>query len=247
MRYLYYILAVVSMVSLCFAYRLFYAENRHEDIAISINTKRIAVDEFNKLYSFQAKGLSNKRDFINSLITKEVLIQEAEKEGINQEDSFRISIKNFYEQSLTKLLLDRKLTSIKSDVQDHEVDRYKDMLDKRMTLTAFRSDKAEELQQGSLGDGQQMILSFVNLSQEMRNRIFILNIGQVTEPISTDDGYWAYRVDNIEKDSGELSVEMPREDIRRILEESRREKELNDWVAGLVKAANVNVSPAIRE
>ena len=44
--------------------------------------------------------------------------------GIDQEEDFRHSIQNFYEQSLTKILLERKYDSFESNPSRQEIDRF---------------------------------------------------------------------------------------------------------------------------
>ncbi len=71
-----------------------------------------------------------KSDCVNSLITKELLLQESQREGIDKEESFRESIQNFYEQSLIKLLIDRKFASLHVTVSDEDVNRYIALMNK---------------------------------------------------------------------------------------------------------------------
>ena len=134
MKYIYSIIIIVIVFSLIIGYELFSGKRETENPALIINDKIISVNEFNQLYSTRADRLS-KSDFISSLITKNLLIQEAQKEGINKEKSFKKSIQDFYEQSLIKILIDRKFSSIKADVTDDEVNKYTQLLNKTVHLT----------------------------------------------------------------------------------------------------------------
>jgi hypothetical protein len=75
--------------------------------AIIINDKVITLDEF---AGMKPSHDEHRADFINSLIARELLIQEAQRTGIDKEENFRRSLQGFYEQSLVKVLMDRKLT-----------------------------------------------------------------------------------------------------------------------------------------
>ncbi|HSR35908.1 MAG TPA: SurA N-terminal domain-containing protein, partial [Desulfurivibrionaceae bacterium] len=106
MRYLYAIAVFVLLVSASFlAYRFYPATTATEDVAIQINDRIITRAEFNQKY--QSRGgvqdpftAQPGEDFIQALITKELLIQEAKRLGLDREEPFRQSVQNFYEQSL---------------------------------------------------------------------------------------------------------------------------------------------------
>jgi len=52
--------------------------------AIIVNGKVITTEESNTVYSSKSTDAGDKNDFINSLITKELLIQESKREGIEK-------------------------------------------------------------------------------------------------------------------------------------------------------------------
>lgn len=49
--------------------------------------------------------LENKKDFLNELIRKEILIQEAVSKGFDKEETFRQTIENYWEKTLITALL----------------------------------------------------------------------------------------------------------------------------------------------
>src|SRR6056297_2464487 len=121
MRYLYYIIVIVLLATAGFAFL------RHEkasvDVsrpAITINDRIITENELQDRLAAKPHDMTDQQ-YIDSLIMQELLIQEALKQNIHKEESFRRSVENFYEQSLVKILLDRKSRETDPEVTQQEV------------------------------------------------------------------------------------------------------------------------------
>ena len=67
-----------------------------------------------------------RQEYIDSLVDKELLLQEAQHQGLDREKDFMKSIESYWEQTLLKLLLERKSKEISGlvHVYDNEIDRY---------------------------------------------------------------------------------------------------------------------------
>ena len=110
MRYLFYI--IIFMLLLTAGVITLTARDGKQppgDYIAKVNDRYILKSDLTKGRNVSLDSHDIKYEFINSLITKEVLIHEAMERKIDQEEAFRQSIKNFYEQSLVKTLLDRQL------------------------------------------------------------------------------------------------------------------------------------------
>lgn len=241
MRYIYYIILISLILSAIIGYELSVKPASKGDAAIIINERIISNDEFNKLYDARSPYHQNKQEFINSLITKELLIQESQKEGIDKEESFRRSIQNFYEQSLIKLLMDRKFSSLDITVSEDEFKKYTSFLRKRLYVTIFSFDNFEEAKKGEYKNGEQKIISFDELSLDVQFDILLLTEGDMTEPIKTAEKFLVIRLDKAEPVSSETISPKEKEEIRMMLIEKKREKMINDWIADLREKAIVNI------
>jgi hypothetical protein len=242
-RYIYYIIVILLVLSAIIGYEL---ESRNpvpspRDAAIIVNAKVISVEEFNKLYSSRSSGAEDRSGFINSLLTKELLIQESKKEGIDKEEPFRRSIQNFYEQSLIKLLMDRKCACLNITVTDDEVNGYIAHLNKKMYLTIFSFDSADEVRKGEYTDGEKKSVNFEDLSADIRNSVIPLEEGELTGPVKTGGKYIVTRLDRMEDIPSRAPSVPERDNIRKMLIEERKEKILNDWIADLRKKASIKV------
>lgn len=64
--------------------------------------------------------------YLDSVVEKEVLLQEAQRQGIDREKDFMKSIENYWEQALLRILLERKSKEISglTHVYDSEIESY---------------------------------------------------------------------------------------------------------------------------
>ncbi len=241
MRYIYYIIIIFLALSAVLGYELLSPPIPAKDTAMIINGQIITMDEFNRLCTSPPHHLKPQADSINSLITRELLIQEAQREGIDKEESFRRSIQNFYEQSLIKLLMDKKFDSLNVSVGDGELDRYISFLGKKIQLTVFTSDTAEDAERGNYEYTKTSEMNFEDLSRDVRSRITPLNKGEKTKPFMEDEKFVVLRLDKAINSVSTSPSEKEREDLRRMLISEKRERMIEDWVAGLRKKADVKV------
>jgi len=72
------------------------------------------------------KTENGRKRYLDRLIEKEVLLQEAQRQGIDKEKDFMKSIENYWEQALLRMLLERKSKEISNliYVYDNEIEEY---------------------------------------------------------------------------------------------------------------------------
>lgn len=244
MRYIYYIILIFLALSAALGFELFSSPVPKKDTAMIINGQVITIKEFNRFCSSPSfRNFYTKRAAADSLITRELLIQEAQREGIDKEESFRRSIKNFYEQSLIKLLMDRKFDSLKVPVSDRELDRYVSFLGRKVYLTVFTTDNMDDAEKGDFKDTEKREMNFDDLSSDIRDRIFMLKQGEKTGPIREGGKFIVLRLDKAENPPHAPKVvpEQKREKIRAMLVAAKKERIIDEWIAGLKKKATVKI------
>ena len=102
-------------------------------VVAEINSYKMTVEDIK--YDFKnapydeadmLKTDKGRRTYLDGLIEKEVLLQEAQRQGIDREKGFMKSIENYWEQALLKILLERKSKEISRliHVYDNEVEDY---------------------------------------------------------------------------------------------------------------------------
>jgi len=92
---------------------------------------------------------SGRREYLDMLIERELLLQEAQERGIDKEKDFMKSIENYWEQALIKLLLQRKSKEISGSIHvyDDEIKEYYDSSGEILPLSRVRRDIERSIRQ----------------------------------------------------------------------------------------------------
>lgn len=98
-----------------------------KNTVVSINNYNITRDEFEEEFRSSSYGKADtpesRESFLNNLVDRKLILQYAQKEGLDEEYSFLKMIERFWEQSLLKIALDKKTRDVAaaSAVTDDEV------------------------------------------------------------------------------------------------------------------------------
>ena len=109
-----------------------------------INDRIVIEHEFDDLLKTKPIYYSD-NEFIDVIIEKEILIQEAIKRNINKDEPFRASVENFYEQSLIKILMDRQYKEFNPDVSEKEIDKYISLTNMKVVISKMIYEKKENI------------------------------------------------------------------------------------------------------
>jgi len=241
MKYLLYIIAFLLAVTAVVGYQFLAPPVAQKDAAITINDKVVTREEFDRLFRSHRQRAADRREFIDSLITKELLIQESQREGIDREEPFRLSIQNFYEQSLIKTMVDRKFASLSLSVGDDELKQHLALLGKRFHLTVFSYETEEEAKRGRHEKGETASGCFGDLSREVREAVAPLRPGGTSGPVPAGGRFIAVRVDGAEAAPSCAPPSSEAGQVRRALLEEKKEKVISEWVAGLREKAVIRI------
>jgi hypothetical protein len=137
--------------------------------------------------------------------------------------------------------MDRKCASLRATRCDDELNRYISFINKRLHLTIFSFDSAEEAKKSNFRNGESKITNFEDLSKEIRDSIISLKEGEMIEPIKTGEKYVVVRLDKVEIPPSKTLSDAEKNGIKKILIEEKKEKIMNDWVNDLRKRAYIKV------
>ncbi|MBD3263857.1 MAG: hypothetical protein GF375_01990 [Candidatus Omnitrophica bacterium] len=105
------------------------ASKDEDKVAIRINGIDITVSEFEK--SFEASNMAyaedeGKKTFLDMLISRKLILKEAEEAGLDKDPEFLSDIQLFWEQSLLKRMLARKIKELAGmvSVSEEEINEY---------------------------------------------------------------------------------------------------------------------------
>ena len=242
MKYVYYIVAIVIIFSGLAAYGLFDTRIEISEPVLSINDRIYSEMELEKLLKIELSDM-NREQFIQSLIEKQLLIQQAIKMEINKEENFRRSVENFYEQSLIKILLDRKLSSMVVDVTTEEVSKYEELTGKKLTITKLIYPGIVDLKNRTNERIEVINTDFINLSDDLKFIILNLNTGESSNPQSRGEaGPVIYRLDDIqpiEKTANDREKVFDLKRVSLFIQDKKKEQVLEKWITSIRESAEI--------
>ncbi len=89
---------------------------KNKVVLAKVNNYEITQQEFEEEFKDSSFGrvdtLESRKEFLNTLINRKLILQEAQKKGLDKDKAFLKMIEKFWEQSLLKLALDKKSKEI---------------------------------------------------------------------------------------------------------------------------------------
>lgn len=241
MKYLFIILAIVSLATVLSLFSFLPGKTPSKDeIAISINGRDIARDTIALEGTKRGYHAKEQAELYDTVITRELLIQEAEKQAINKEESFRKSLKEFYENSLIKILLDRKNEQLQSTVTEKEIDGYLALTGKIVTFTRLDAIPTSQ-EESSSAKGLTNTALFNNLATPIRMLLSSLQPGQFAIQFDTGTEKYAIRLDDIQPSPNPLEPQIDRQRLAAMFEDYKREQQMNQWLADLQQNATITI------
>ena len=241
MKYLYTILAIIGAATILTIFFIL-PEKRtpQKDIAISINGHDFAKDTITaegKKYGYHD---DQKSEVFDTLITRELLIQEAERQDIHKEESFRRSLKNYYENSLVKTLLDRQNSKLQVTVTDVDIDNYIDFLGKIVTFT--RLEKIPQyVAQVATAKGLTNTALFSELATPVRLLLSSLQPSEFGVRYDTGTENYALRLDSVQPAPDHAAKAVDKQRVREMLEEYQKEQQMKRWLLELRQNAKITI------
>jgi hypothetical protein len=238
MKYLYYIAGILVLFSMLAVYGLQDTRMEISKPAIVVNDRIITESEYKALLPFKPYYMTEDQ-YMDSIITKQLLIQEAVKQDINEEESFRRSVENYYEQSLIKLLLDRQLNSLKVDVSEEEIKRYQFFSQSKVYISKRKYPTLDEALAEKNPILQKIATSFMNISDDLKFIVSTLEKGQSSEPFVSNTGVIVYKLDDIKPMEIGKVQELDMERISLFIQDKKKEVLMEKWSKNLKENAEI--------
>ena len=118
--------SILTLIVLCFMFYGCAKKPLSENPVIRVNDCSIGMKEFKVLLTEQIGEEDTpamRKAFLDNFLNRKVLLLEAQRQGLDQEEDFLKSIESFWEQSLLKAVIDRKIKeiSVNVDVSEDEI------------------------------------------------------------------------------------------------------------------------------
>lgn len=105
------------ILSLCFVFIITACQNHSgEKIVLNVGGVETSADEFEASFRHSAYSKedtqSSRADFLEAYIIRILILQEAERLGLDKDPAFLQDVQDFWQRSLVKLALDKKMRSV---------------------------------------------------------------------------------------------------------------------------------------
>lgn len=245
--YRHIILFIIFGVTFSIGVTRFILHTPHKNAAITVNKKTVSIEEFNEKFDNKSY-YQDKNGFISSLVLRELLIQEALKAGIQNQDYFIKSIKEYYEQSLAQSMVDQKYRSLDVSVDKVMIDRYFELSDKTLDITVLNYTSLDKIKQGDPDSEEKMSLAFDKLSSDVKYELLTLKEGEISEPsCSGTEGCSVFRLERIRAEHPEKTKESNRDAISQILKEQKKERLVAEWLETLKNRAAITIGKTVSD
>lgn len=214
-----------------------------------------------------------KRRFLDELITRELLMQEARRQGLDQNDGIRDKAQRYKEQLILDELLKDRLQS-KVELTQAELDAYyekhaRELLHplkvqvSQMLLPNFPAAKDLETQVNRGGDFAKFAQRY-SIDEKTKAKggdlgpyrnglvipevdavIHTLKPGMVSAPIKTDSGYYLVMITPLDKEIIQADL-ATRERLRQELLADKRRKRFEEVIADIRTNATIRLADASR-
>lgn len=186
-------------------------------------------------------------EILHTMVDRKLLIDEAVKEGLSEEERFLESIKSFWEQTLIRELIESKNREWAGRliVTDEEVRARHALTQNKVTLRVVKAETMEEAQAALTALNEKGELMGPLFAEDLSPgdalfSAFAMEEGQRKAAASGDD-FLAFEVVKKEA-SGAPPIEEVYDALKAALLEEKKERALEDWLEGRKKAASIKIN-----
>lgn len=186
-------------------------------------------------------------DILHTMVDRKLLIDEAVKKGLSQDERFLESIKSFWEHTLIRELIESKNRewADKLIVTDEEVKSRHALMQNRVTLRVIKAHDMKEAEAALPAlstEGEPMGPLFVEDLRPSDPLLAAFAMEQgARAAVGSDDDFFAYEV--VKKElSGAPPLEQVYEALKAGLLEEKKERALEEWLEGRKKAAAIKIN-----
>ena len=232
-----------------------------------VNDYQLTVTDFRNETDFRfinrylpADPLKAKEKILEGLITKNVLLQEAQAQELDKNKAFMREIERYWQQALLKTLLKRKSEELSRSirVEDSEVlNEYQRMKRRILAEIVMLKDRPSAKKLSEAGDSfeetknslAEEIVSYESadwwilgdLPQGLEDALFSLKPGRLSPPAKFGSDWAVIRA--LEEEPREIEpYEAIAPRIGKNIHKSKTEKALDKWIADLKERASVSIN-----
>lgn len=206
--------------------------------ALVVNQRIYTPGELSVRMNTSAYHVENKNELIADLVYRELLLQEARREEIDREEAFRTSMRDFFEQSMIKTLLDRQYKSAQHEPDPAQISACMPLLGHKFTLKRILyPDQPSALSQ-QRGQEQTFVHRYLDLPEETREALLNLKGGEMSAPLQSTGRWFRLQLLDVIKLDDALPTDIEQEVLCR--QELKRQS-MQNWVENLYRKSDITL------
>ncbi len=191
-------------------------------------------------YHFASRG-----EQVNDLIYRELLLQEAKQQKIDREADFLRSMRDFYEQSMIKALIDREYLSEKHDPNQVQIAACQPFIGRNFELQRFDYPNYAAARANSATGSDKFDLPYLDLPEDTRSALLTLTGTELSEPLHADSGWFRLQlIDITPLPEASLPSQIEQEELCR--GEMKRQS-IQTWIEGLYRKSTIEIPAELKE
>lgn len=210
------------------------------NVAVTVNGHNLAKNSVETAGKTNGYHSEEYADLLDSAITRELLIQEAQRQDLDKEESFRMSLKTFYEESLIKTLIDRQYSAPTTIITGAEVDTYLSYFGKTVTFSRLPVVDHKLHVSAEVTVPQNEVL-FDDLAEPMKILLSCLKPGEYAVKFDTGNEEYAIRLEKVGGASETITTLPAREHVKVMLEEYKQQQQIDNWLYELRNKASITI------
>lgn len=235
------------------------SREKAEEVA-SVNNSSIPLKEFQheiKVAKRRDPGLKidtgSKEDLLEKMIDRKLLIQEAVKKGLSEDERFLETIKTYWEQTLIRNLIDAKNKewADKLSVSDEEVKKHYNRMGYRITAASIKAKDEHEavllkdrMLKGERVPGVELIgpVMIENIQPDDDHLSVAFDLSENEGAVLTEEDGRLYAIKVIKKEKvAAPPLESVYGEIKSTLLERKKEHALDEWLDGIKKRSKIKI------
>ncbi len=168
------------------------------DGSLVVNQRIYQPDELEEQLQSTPYHFDSRSELIDGLINRELLLQEAKQQKIDAEVAFRRSMRDFYEQSMIKTLLDRQYSAPENQPNEAQIAACLPLLGKRFQLKRYNYPDQTTAQKIEQAQVKEYNLPYLELPEDTRAALPGLKGGEISPPLHSAAGWYRLQLTDIQ-------------------------------------------------
>lgn len=241
MKYIYGIIGIILFLS-CVMWGVSSIDSGEApgENALVINERSISFAELQQMWQQKPYHYRDQKEFLDDLVLREILIQEAIVAGIADEEQFKRLIQDFFEQSLVKTLLDRKQLEQHIELSTEILTRFRNARQLRYQLNIFRYPTYAAAQAKENPQTRVMTEDFVAMPESIQAQILNLQPDELSVPFADGSDYVRLQITAVESAQQLQITDDSEEELQQQLRYLLQQQRLEEWIQQLRQQAVVH-------